>query len=87
MVIKTNKIMEKLVSILKAGWPVIIAIMGGIIMIGAGANECAGCNIAESLVGMDDWGWVGLVLIILALGFGVIRIVVAFKNGFDQWKS
>ena len=71
---------KKIVNILIAGWPVIVAIVGGLIMIWAGVNDCPGCRFWESLKSMDSWGWIGYGLVVIAITFGLIRIIKAFKN-------
>ena len=79
--------MKKLGNILIAGWPVIVAIVGGLIMILAGVDDCPGCKFWGSLKSMSSWGWIGFGLVNVAIIAGISLIIRAFINAYNSWRS
>ena len=75
-----DKISGTLKFILISGWPVWIAIVGTLIMIFAGVNDCRGCSFFQNFAYMDWWGWIGLILVVTGLVYGFRRIIEGFLN-------
>jgi hypothetical protein len=66
--------------------PIGLILLGTLIMIAGGVNNCAGCTAVEAItIAMASWGWVGAILVIIGgLGF-IIRIVIGIVNLFKGY--
>lgn len=69
--------MEQLKWIFRQSWPLLLALVGGFIMVGAGVNDCLRCSsIFEAIrVSMEPWGWIGVVLTGAAFAWMAFRML------------